>query len=62
VFTSILLPTDIKAFIKRNWQVYEANPNQGFDNFLKWCINVVGEREESAKGHFRHVGLTVEEL
>lgn len=41
-----------KAFIKRNWQVYEANPSQGVGNSLKWCIDVVGEREKGAKGHF----------
>jgi transposase len=53
---------ELKAFIKRNWQKYEENPEQGFDTFLEWCIEVVGERERSAKGHFRHAGLTVEEL
>lgn len=49
----------LKAFIKRNWQVYEANPPQGFNSFLEWYIDVVGEKEQSAKGHFRYVGLTV---
>jgi transposase len=53
---------ELKAFVKRNWQKYEENPEQGFDTFLEWCIEVVGERERSAKGHFRHAGLTVEEL
>jgi transposase len=53
---------ELKAFIKRNWQVYEENPSQGFDCFLEWCIDVVGEREQSAKGHFRHAGITVEEV
>jgi transposase len=53
---------ELKEFIKRNWQVYEADPNQGFDEFLEWCIDIVGRKEQSAKGHFRHAGLTVEEL
>lgn len=53
---------ELKAFIKRNWQVYEANPDQGFDHFLEWCIDVVGEREQSARGHFKHAGLTGEEM
>jgi transposase len=26
--------TELKAFIKRNWQIYEANPSQGFEHFL----------------------------
>jgi transposase len=53
---------ELKAFIKRYWHIYERNRNQGFGNFLEWCINVVGGQEHSAEGHFRHSGLTVEEL
>jgi transposase len=53
---------ELKAFIKRNWQNYEEYPEQGFDDFLKWCISVVGGNEQSAKGHFRHSGLSIEEL
>jgi transposase len=52
---------ELKAFIKRNWKVYAADPNQGFDEFLEWCIDIVGRKEQSAKGHFRHAGLTIEE-
>lgn len=33
---------ELKAFIKRHWQNYEENPEQGFDAFLEWCIDVVG--------------------
>jgi len=29
--------------------------------FLEWCVDVVGTREDSTKGHFRHAGLTIEE-
>jgi transposase len=53
---------ELKAFIKRNWHKYEENPQQGFDAFLEWCINVVGGNKKSAQGHFRHAGLTIEEL
>jgi transposase len=48
---------ELKAFIRRNWQSYEENPGQGFDHFLEWCIDIVGAREESAKGHFWHAGI-----
>jgi transposase len=41
---------ELKAFIKRYWHIYEGNPNQGFGNFLEWCIDVVGGRERSAEG------------
>jgi len=53
---------ELKAFIKRNWKVFEDNPEQGFSAFLGWCVDVVGAKESSAKGHFRHAGLTIEEL
>jgi transposase len=53
---------ELKAFIRRNWQSYEENPDQGFDNFLEWCVDVVGARGKSAKGHFRHAGLVVQEM
>lgn len=53
---------ELKAFIKRNWRNYETNPEHGFDTFLEWCIDVVGGKDRSAKGHFRHAGLTIEEL
>jgi transposase len=52
---------ELKAFIKKSWQLFEEAPGQGFDMFLRWCIDVVGERQDSARGHFRHAGITVEE-
>ena len=51
---------ELKAFIRRYWQSYEDNPNQGFDNFLEWCVQQVGGREQSAKGHFRNAGIEIE--
>lgn len=53
---------ELKAFIRRHWQSYEENTDQGFDTFLEWCIDTVGARAESAEGEFRHAGLTVEEI
>jgi transposase len=51
---------ELKAFIKKQWHEFEDNPNQDFSLFLEWCIGVVGGRECSAEGHFRHAGITVE--
>lgn len=31
----------LNAFIKRNRHNYKENPEQGFNNFLEWCIDVV---------------------
>lgn len=51
---------ELKSFIKRNWSYYEVDPDQGFDTFLAWCIDMVGARKESARGHFRQSGLKIE--
>jgi transposase len=51
---------ELKSFIKRNWSYYEVGPDQGFDVFLAWCIDTVGTKEESVRGHFRHSGLEIE--
>jgi hypothetical protein len=53
---------ELKAFIKRNWSGYEENAWQGFDMFLEWCVDCVGSREQSARGHFRHAGWTIGEI
>jgi len=50
---------ELKAFIRRNWKVQQSNP-QEFESFLEWCVEVVGGRGSSAKGHFRHSGVMVE--
>ena len=53
---------ELKAFIEKGWGASEDNPGQGFDTFLEWCVDAVGGREVSAKGHFRHTGLTIGEM
>lgn len=45
---------ELKAFIKRNWYNYEEHVDQGFDSFLRYCIDVVSRNGQSARGHFRH--------
>jgi hypothetical protein len=50
---------ELKAFIRKNWKVQQSNP-QEFESFLEWCVEVVGGRGSSAKGHFRHSGVMVE--
>ncbi|GAB7336309.1 hypothetical protein MBLNU13_g09053t1 [Cladosporium sp. NU13] len=51
---------ELKAFIRRNWKVQQSH-SHGFQSFLEWCVEVVGGRESSARGHFRHSGVTVED-
>jgi hypothetical protein len=47
------------AFIKKHWHKHEDYAHQDFGRFLEWCVDVVGKREESAQGHFRHSGIDV---
>lgn len=53
---------ELKVFFRRNWHSYEESPDQGFHTFLEWCVDIVGARDKSAGGHFRHAGLTIEEI
>jgi transposase len=47
---------ELKASIKQKWKAYEDSPEQGFNAFLEWYVDVVGERGSSAKGYCRHIG------
>lgn len=49
---------ELKAFIKKHWHEYEDSPYQDF----RMLSGVVGGRDHSAKAHFRHAGVTVEEF
>lgn len=51
---------ELKAFIRRNWQIFIGGSFLSFTEFLEWCIDIVGSRGVSAKGHFRHAGVTIE--
>jgi transposase len=51
---------ELKAYIKKSWSAYEANPEQGFHIFLRRCVHDVGAKQQSAEGHFRHAGITIE--
>jgi len=52
---------ELKAFIRKHWMVFEANPEYEFKTFLEWCVDEVGGRQASARGHFRNAGVTIEE-
>jgi hypothetical protein len=52
---------ELEAFIKRHGQIYVDDPEQGFDTFLEWCIDVVGGNKRSARGYFSHARLKIEE-
>ena len=53
---------ELKAFIKREWQVFTDDPERDFHSFLEWCVTSVGHRALSSRGHFSHSGVVVEEI
>ena len=53
---------ELKAFIKKQWYVYEEDTSLEFPSFLEWCIEEVGSRKNSAHGHFRHAGITIDRV
>ena len=52
---------ELKAFMKKKWNVYVESMDQGFKSFIEWSVDAVGLREDSAKGHFRNAGIEVED-
>jgi transposase len=52
---------ELKAYIKRNWVLYQEVPKQGFRNFLEICVEAVGSKQQSARGHFRNSCVTITE-
>ncbi|KMU92717.1 hypothetical protein CIHG_10503 [Coccidioides immitis H538.4] len=51
---------ELKAYTKKSWSLYEEDPSQGFGVFLQQCVDVVDARKESAAGHFRSAGVSIE--
>ena len=52
---------ELKAFVKQYSPMFEHDQNQDFVTFLKFCVEEVGSRAHSARGHFRSAGIRVEE-
>jgi transposase len=52
---------ELKAFIRRKWTIYQDEPERDFGAFLERCVDTVGAKKQSARGHFRHAGILIEE-
>lgn len=53
---------EFKAFVRKHFRVYQDNPDMAFEAFLEWSVDEVGARVSSAHGHFRHAGVSIEQL
>ncbi|KAH7115693.1 hypothetical protein EDB81DRAFT_622799, partial [Dactylonectria macrodidyma] len=52
---------ELKVYIRKHWNEHLALIRADFKAFLGFCVRVVGSRQASARGRFRHAGLFVEE-
>lgn len=52
---------ELKNFIKNPGPELSELSKQDFEAFLRSCVDIVGKRKMSARGHFRHSGLTIDE-
>jgi transposase len=52
---------ELKNFIKKPGPELSELFKKDFRAFLQACVETVGNRKESARGHFRHAGLAIDE-
>ncbi|KAF5530121.1 hypothetical protein FMEXI_13735 [Fusarium mexicanum] len=52
---------ELKNFIKKPGPELSELFKKDFRAFLQSCVEMVGKRKESARGHFRHAGLAINE-
>lgn len=52
---------ELKSYIQEVWDEFEELVKDDFAAFLAQAVRVVGRRKESAKGHFEHAGISIEE-
>ncbi len=53
---------ELKTYVKQVWDEHIGFVKADFLGFLEECVSVVGARKASARGHFRHPGISVDEL
>lgn len=53
---------ELKGFIRKHWSRCTDHTEQGFARFLQECVEHVGLRTRSARGHFQNAGITVEDM
>jgi transposase len=51
---------ELKAYAKVRWDEHIDLIHRDFGAYIKSCVAAVGGRQDSAEGHFRNAGLTVE--
>lgn len=52
---------ETKNFMRKIWNKHEKDIKYDFASFVERCVEMVGEREDSARGHFRRAGISIDE-
>jgi transposase len=52
---------ELKTYIRQVWDEYIGFVRADFLGFLEECVTVVGARKVSVRGHFRRVGISMDE-
>ncbi|KAI9146614.1 hypothetical protein HJFPF1_13643 [Paramyrothecium foliicola] len=52
---------EIRAFARKHRMEHKDFAGKDFKSYLEMCVDFIGSRTESARNHFRHVGLSVED-
>lgn len=50
----------LKMYIRQVWDKQEGFIRADFQSFLEECVEVVGSRKASAKGHFYRAGISID--
>lgn len=53
---------ELKNHIRDIWDEHVGFIKSDFGSFVEECVEVVGTRKESARGHFRRAGISIDEL
>ncbi|KAL0930283.1 uncharacterized protein CTRU02_212491 [Colletotrichum truncatum] len=52
---------ELKNFIRQVWNDHQGFIRADFQSFLEECVMVVGQRQKSARGHFRNCSISIDE-
>lgn len=52
---------ELKTYIRQVWDEHVGFIRADFSSFLEECVEVVGSRKASARGHFRRGGISIDE-
>lgn len=50
---------ELKTYIRQAWDEHISFVRANFRSFLEECVEVVGARKRSARGHFRRAGISI---